>query len=217
MPKLDTVLFDMDGLMFDTESLYFESNRLTLEEMGYIYTLDHYQEIIGKSGDAFIEKMMEIVQTKETYEYFIETADAHFLTYIKENPVGVKAGLYDLLNYLDHIDAKKSVVSSSNLNIIDVLLEKTGLLDSFNHVVGSDMVTHPKPHPEPYLKALDLGKADPSLVWVLEDSLSGLKSADAAGLRKILIPDLLIVDEESREIADHVMNDLHEVKNFFKQ
>lgn len=217
MPKIDTVLFDMDGLMFDTESLYFESNRITLEEMGYLYSMDHYQEIIGKSGDTFIEKMLEVVQTKEAYDYFIETADAHFLSYIKENPVGVKAGLYELLAYLDRIGAKKSVVSSSNLNIIDVLLEKTDLLASFDHVVGSDMVTHTKPHPEPYLKALDLGKTNPSLVWVLEDSLSGLKSADAAGLRKILIPDLLIVDEECRKIADHVMTDLHEVKQFFKQ
>lgn len=216
MSGIDAVLFDMDGLMFDTESLYFESNRATLEEMGYVYSLDHYQEIIGKSGDEFIEKMLEIVETKEAYDYFIETADAHFLKHIKENPVGVKPGLYELLAYLDEVGAKKSVVSSSDSNIIDVLLDKTDLLDTFDHVVGSDMVTHTKPHPEPYLKALDLGETDPSLVWVLEDSLSGLKSADAAGLRKILIPDLVIVDEECQKIADHVMTDLHEVKEFFK-
>lgn len=217
MPKLDTVFFDMDGLMFDTESLYFKSNQITLEKMGYDYTINHYQEVIGKSGDDFIEKMLEVVQTKEAYDYFIKTADAYFLKYIKENPVEAKKGLYDLIKYLDRTGTKKSIVSSSKSNVIDVLLEKANLSNSFDYVISSDMVTYTKPHPEPYLKALDLGETDSSVVWVLEDSLSGLKSADAAGLRKILIPDLLVVDEESRKIADYIMDDLHEVEEFFKQ
>ena len=88
------------------------------------------------------------------------------------------------------------------------------LLDFFDHVVTGDMVTHSKPHPEIFLKAGALSGAAPSEIWVIEDSYNGIRAAHAAGMRPLMIPDLIPPDEEMRRKAEVILPDLFSARDY---
>jgi beta-phosphoglucomutase-like phosphatase (HAD superfamily) len=63
--------------------------------------------------------------------------------------------------------------------------------DAFDVIVAGDDVLHGKPHPEPYLKAAELLGVKPEDCVAFEDSISGLKSAEAAGTRAVGIKNIV--------------------------
>lgn len=215
MVQVESVIFDMDGLMFDTERFYFEANQHVLNNMGYDFQLEDYQNVVGMSGQAFMDGMLEILPDEESYHQFIQAADDYFLELVKERHVPIKPGLYELIDYLEEEGILRSIASSSDRVLIDHFLEQTSLQSSFDHVVAGDQVQHVKPHPEPYLKVWKKTGVRKDRTWVLEDSISGVRSAKAAGLHVILVPDLQKTSPEEKEEADHVFQDLFEVKDFF--
>ena len=85
------------------------------------------------------------------------------------------------------------LVSSSQRVIVDAVLGHVGS-HSFSVVVSGDDVAHFKPHPEPYLLALRRLGTDADDVVVLEDSPSGVASAQAAGLRVVMVPSVVALD-----------------------
>ena len=74
--------------------------------------------------------------------------------------------------------------------------------------------THSKPHPEIFLKAGALSGAAPSEIWVIEDSYNGIRAAHAAGMRPLMIPDLIPPDEEMRRKAEVILPDLFSARDY---
>ena len=73
------------------------------------------------------------------------------------------------------------------------------------------MVTKSKPDPEIYLMACE--KIDGKLqnAFAIEDSYNGIRSAQAGGLRAIMVPDLLPANEEMKELSEVVLDNLNDV------
>ncbi len=69
-----------------------------------------------------------------------------------------------------------------------------------------------KPHPEPYLNAARALSLDPALCLALEDSHSGVRSAHAAGMMTVMVPDLLPATAEIQDLCVAVAETLHEVR-----
>jgi HAD superfamily hydrolase (TIGR01509 family) len=80
------------------------------------------------------------------------------------------------------------LASSSNREVIDLALELAGFLDSFRAAVSSEEVERGKPAPDVYLKVADELGADPSRCVAIEDSSNGLRSAAAAAMTVIAVP-----------------------------
>lgn len=80
------------------------------------------------------------------------------------------------------------LASSSNREIIDLFLEVSGLAACFTATVSSEEVAHGKPSPDVYLEAADRIGVPADLCVAVEDSSNGLRSAIAAGMRAIAIP-----------------------------
>ena len=82
-------------------------------------------------------------------------------------------------------------------------------------IITGDMVEHSKPLPDIYLLACDrLGKR-PEECYAIEDSPNGIRSAHAAGMHPLMVPDMIAPDEEMRLLSERIFESLHEVKSFF--
>ncbi len=82
----------------------------------------------------------------------------------------------------------------------------------FSILIPSESVERGKPHPEPYLKAAAALGIPPEDCLALEDSHNGIRSAHAAGMMAVMVPDLLEATDEMREKTVAIADSLHEVR-----
>jgi len=204
------IIFDMDGLMFDTEPLYYKANQKTADRIGLPFDYAFYEKYIGASEKDFFNAMYQSFD-KEKVERFITDSTADLKDVLFAAPPVKKKGLVDLLDYLKSNEYKMVVASSSEREVVKALLVSAEVSDYFDGVVGGDDVTHSKPHPEIFIKASTLAGENLSNVLVLEDSVNGIKAANAAGFPVVMVPDLIEPDDEIRSRTLDVCHDLHEV------
>ena len=99
-----------------------------------------------------------------------------------------------------------AIASSSNRPLIDAVVEGAGLAERFRATVSSEEVPRGKPAPDVYLEAARRLGVDPSRTAAVEDSHSGIRSAKAAGMRVLAIPNPSFPpDEEALAQADVVL------------
>jgi HAD superfamily hydrolase (TIGR01509 family) len=104
------------------------------------------------------------------------------------------------------------LASSSNRQLIDAVLELAGLAACFKATVSSEEVAHGKPAPDVYLEAARRLGVDPTRCAAVEDSHGGIRSAKAAGMRVIALPNPSYPpDEEALTQADIVIRSLEEL------
>jgi HAD superfamily hydrolase (TIGR01509 family) len=106
-------------------------------------------------------------------------------------------------------DYPVAIASSAHPAVIHAALDATGLTPLFREVVSSDEVAHGKPAPDVYLEAARRMGADPATCLVVEDSLNGVKSAKAAGMTVVLIPNHSVPPAPgTHDLADLVLERL---------
>jgi HAD superfamily hydrolase (TIGR01509 family) len=104
------------------------------------------------------------------------------------------------------------LATSSNRPILELVLELAGLTEYFQVTVSSEEVGRGKPAPDVYLEAARRLGVAPELCAAIEDSHNGIRSAHAAGMRVIAIPNREFPpDEESLGLADVVLDSLEEL------
>ncbi|MGZ3366903.1 MAG: HAD family hydrolase, partial [Caulobacteraceae bacterium] len=130
-----------------------------------------------------------------------------------EAGVRVKTGVIELLDLLDALNLPRAIATSSDRQIVTDRLGPAGLLQRFHAVVGNEDCTRGKPHPEPYLNAARAMGVDPAQCLALEDSYNGVRSAHAAGMMTVMVPDLLPATEEIGGLCVAVAETLHQVRD----
>lgn len=104
-----------------------------------------------------------------------------------------------------------ALATSSRELHAQLLLKKYGLFDYFDGAVYGNMVSAGKPDPEIYLKACASIQVLPEFAIALEDAPSGIRSAAAAGMRPVMIPDLVEPDEAVLELVWRRFDTLYDV------
>jgi beta-phosphoglucomutase-like phosphatase (HAD superfamily) len=104
------------------------------------------------------------------------------------------------------------LASSSNRHVIELVLELAGIADAFEATVSSEEVGSGKPAPDVYLEAARRLEVDPTACAAIEDSTNGLRSARAAGMGLIAVPNRdFPPDPDALELADVVLDSLTEL------
>lgn len=217
MTAIQAVIFDMDGLMFDTETIYYQSNQKTADEIGLPFDYPFYEEYIGASDEDFFQAIYDRHDDTAVVDKFVKQSREDIVKALKSVTLPKKKGLLSLLEYLKAEELKLVVASSTERWLVDDLLEKEGLAEYFDAVVGGDEVEKSKPHPAIFLKAWENVGVAKEHTLVLEDSLNGIRSAYAAGIPVIMVPDLFHPNEEATRKALAIYADLHEVKEHIKE
>ena len=207
---ITAVVFDMDGVLFDTERLCKDcwialSKEYEIPNMEEVYAL-----CIGVNVQATRQIVYENYGKDFPFEEYDKRASEMYNRYIAEHGVPVKDGVRETLEALAKAGVKIAVASSTRREKVLRLLASAGIDRYFTAVVGGDTVTHSKPHPEIFLKACEALGVTPEEAIAVEDSHNGIRSAHAAGMAPVMVPDLLPVTEEMRELSAYVAEDMND-------
>jgi HAD superfamily hydrolase (TIGR01509 family) len=209
------VIFDMDGLMFDTEKVSFQSFIKSCEFYGYALDEITFRRTIGVN----LIRVKEIYQQRFGKEFPFDMVLAkklEFATqYMEDNGVPIKEGLYELLDFLAKNKIKKAVATSSNRKTAMHLLALANVLKSFDYALYGDELKKSKPEPDIFLAVAKRMNCLPENCIVLEDSPLGVLAGSRAGMKVIMIPDLLQPDKDTQKLLFKEMKTLLEVEKYF--
>jgi len=204
------VILDMDGLMFDTEALYRDAVIAAAADGGHDVSLAFYLSTIGLSLDATRTAFRERCGKDFDFDLFWTTASQFRET--TRLQLCLKAGLVELLDFLDDARLPRAIATSSRHEDVAHNLGLHGLLDRFETVIARGDYSRGKPHPEPFLKAAERLGVEPGSCVALEDSHHGVRAASGAGMMTIMVPDLLPPTPEMEALCVCIARDLHEVR-----
>ncbi|MBO7355194.1 MAG: HAD family phosphatase [Lachnospiraceae bacterium] len=220
MKKDHCVIFDMDGVIFDSERACLG----TWSEIAAEYDMpdihDVFYRCIGTNKaqtrqiveDAYAGLYGEGISDKllsESSRLFHEKYDGGRLP--------VKSGVKEILDYLQGEKIRCAVASSTRRAAVLAELTDAGFAGYFEEIIGGDAVKISKPDPEIYLLACQKMNVDPADTFAIEDSYNGIRSAYAAGMKPIMVPDMIPADDEMKEKSVVICSDLVCVIEYFKQ
>lgn len=212
MKQIKAVIFDMDGLMFDSEKLWFDSVETVNKTHNIGVPMSVIYECAGFRDDKTDARIMEVMGENFNLKRFRELTDKAQNKDVKTNGLKIKPGLNQLIDYLTKNNITMTLASSSTLSQIKYCFKWAKVnLKVFKHIVAGNMVTEPKPHPQMYETAKNLVNLPNENILVLEDSEVGVMSANAAGLKVIMVPDIKQPSPEVEKLAYKKLNNLEEV------
>jgi HAD superfamily hydrolase (TIGR01509 family) len=204
------VIFDMDGLLFDNEALHQETMIAALFDKGYDTSAGISDRIIGCNWDRIRAVLLEHFGATFPAEDFV-VAWARKYDEMALTRLAMKPGVVELLDMLDRLQIPRAIATSARHHRVQHHLAAHDLVGRFHEIVGHGDYPASKPAPDPFLKAAERLGVEPRLCLALEDSYNGVRSAAAAGMMTIMVPDLLEPTEEVCALCVHVARDLHEV------
>ncbi|WP_407427566.1 HAD family hydrolase [Treponema sp.] len=214
MEKIKAVLFDMDGVLLDTESLCKICWRRAAEE----YNLSNIDEIfmncVGRSRADTTRLLQNYLPDENTASSFRERAGELFDVVWHEEGLKKMPFVSECLESLKKAGFRLAVASSTWQVKVHPQLKEAGIFDYFETITTGDMVTHSKPDPEIYLKAVQSLNLSPEECVSIEDSPNGVRSSFSAGVKCIMVPDLIPADSEMKEKTWQILKNLKEVKEF---
>jgi HAD superfamily hydrolase (TIGR01509 family) len=208
---IEAVVFDLDGVLVDTEELWDEARRQSAEERGGRWREDAQRAMMGMSSKEWSRYMHDVIGVPDPPEQ-INAEVVRRLEELYRERLPLIPGALDAVRRLA-ARWPLAIASSSNRPIIDLFLELTGTAGLFRATVSSEEVERGKPAPDVYLEAARRLGVDPTRCAAIEDSENGLRSAAAAGMKVIAIPNPVFPpSEEALALAAVVAASLDELR-----
>ena len=175
-----------------------------------------FPKCIGRNANDSRQIVLEAYGADFDYEVFRREASDWFWKYLEENGLPVKEGVRELLNWLKEQGWRIGLASSTRRSSVISHLEQAGIKDFFEEIITGDMVEHSKPLPDIYLLACRKLMVDPAETYAIEDSPNGIRSAYRAGMKPIMVPDLLSPDGEMEQLSTCIFSGLLDVLDYFR-
>jgi HAD superfamily hydrolase (TIGR01509 family) len=207
---IEAVVLDLDGLLIQTEEIWDDVREALARERGARYDAEAQRAMMGMSSPEWSRYMHEELGVPdppaEISAEVVRRMEARYRERLPLLPGAVEA--------VERLAARWALglASSSNRPLIDAVLELAGLGRFFRVTVSSEEVARGKPSPDVYLEAAQRLGVPPERCAAVEDSHSGIRSARAAGMRVVAIPNPAFrPDEEALAEADVVLESLEEL------
>ena len=182
----EAVVFDLDGLLLDTEQVWDEVREALTRERGGRWHNGAQEDMMGMSSTEWSRYMHEELGLPDPPEELNRLVVERMKERYREE-LPVVDGAVDAVRRIGG-RWPLGLASSSNRPLIDLALELMGVGDLFRVTVSSEEVERGKPAPDVYLEAARRLGVSPERVAAIEDSANGIRSARAAGMRVIAIP-----------------------------
>lgn len=186
--KTKALIFDFDGLILDTETAVYEGWRRLYEGFGQDLALPTWVQCVGSDFGVYnpADELEKVVGEKLNWEELNQTRRQFVFEYL--DAAKPMEGVESLLDDARSMGFGCAVASSSPRTWVAGWLEKLDLMPYFQQVTTLDDTGKVKPDPSLFLHASERLQIDPEHCVVLEDSLNGLRAAQAAGMRCIVVP-----------------------------
>ncbi len=205
-------IFDMDGLMFDTERLVYDNWQKMMDEAGYDYSIEDFKQTVGRRKKEVQNFYFSRYGADFPYWEFADKGRARYVERVTREGIPVKKGLFEILDWCKGEGVKIALATSTSRQSAELNLRVAGVVDYFDALVCGEEVKNGKPHPEVFLTAAaKLGLAPEECV-ALEDSINGIKSAYAAGMTTVMVPDFLQPTDEIKPMITYLCGDLSQAK-----
>ena len=196
MNYLKGVYWDLDGTIANTElEAHLPAFNNAFRDFGLDWNWEPstYIDLLkingGKNRIIYYSNILNEYISDDLVVKIHEKKQFYYFEFIKNNSVTLNKGVKRLINELSKNNVRQFIVTSSSKKQVEYLIEKLlGDLNLFEFIISSDDVNHHKPHPLPYLKAIELSGIKNNNSVVFEDSNAGIKSSLAAKLPTIYVP-----------------------------
>jgi len=201
------VIFDLDGVLIDSEQVWDEARRALVAEHGLPWPDDATRAMMGMSSPEWSRYVRDALGVDLPAEAInadiVRRLEAVYRAQLPLLPGAREA----IVRVAAHFPL--AIASSSNRELIDLVLEVGGLAPHFRATISSEEVARGKPAPDVYREAARRLGVDPARCAAVEDSHAGIRSAHAAGMRVLAIPNPHFPpDAEALALADVVLEGL---------
>jgi len=207
---MSAVIFDMDGVLVDSEAVWDDVRKRFVDEQGGHWQQSAQRDMMGMSSvewSRYVRDRLGVDMDPE--EISREVADRVADVYRDKLPL--LPGAVEAVESLAE-EWPLGLASSSNRHVIDLVLDLAGIADAFKATVSSEEVGAGKPAPDVYLEAAKRLSVDPAACVAIEDSTNGIRSAHAAGMAVIVVPNQDFPPEsDALGLADVTVKSLTEV------
>lgn len=178
------ILFDNDGVLVETEAWYYQANYEVLKTLDIHLAFEEYQKIMIRGGTAWELAFNQGYSLKEV-DKFKDQRDELYQHYLKTKDITI-AGITETLEELSK-KYKMAIVTTSTRVNFELIHQNRGITKYMDFILCVEDYKKAKPHPEPYLKALEKFNATSNEAIVVEDSQRGLDSAYNANIDCIIV------------------------------
>ena len=194
--RLRGVLFDMDGLLVDSEPVWSVAETEVMDWLGGRFTLEVKARLIGRRVDEACALLVEIAGS-DVAPAEVERRLVARMCELFRADLPLLPGAVELVDAVRAAGLATALVSSSYRALIDAALDSIGA-HRFDVTIGGDEVRHAKPDPEPYATAAARLGLHPADCVVVEDSVTGARSGEAAGCAVVVVPNVVDVPPAPR-------------------
>ncbi len=198
------VIFDLDGVLVDSEIWWHEERVAWAAERGLIWTHQDSRAVMGANSRGWARIMRERLGLDPAEEPSIEEAIVDRVRSRYAHGAPVIPGAVEATRLIARA-WPVAVASSAHRDVIEAALRATGLRDAIPIAVSSDEVAHGKPAPDVYLEAARRLGVPPEACLVIEDSVNGVRSAVAAGMTVVLVPNASVPPDPEARLLAHVV------------
>ena len=207
---IEAVVFDLDGVLIQSEEVWDEVRGAYVRERSGRWDAELQRALMGLSSVEWSRYLHDVAGVPDDPETINDEVVRRMLAaYRQRLPLidGAVAAVQRLAARY-----RLGLASSSNRTLIDAVLDLAGLAEYFQVTASSEEVARGKPAPDVYLEAARRLGVEPARCAAVEDSHAGIRSAKAAGMRVIAIPNPAYPpDEDSLAQADVTIRSLDEL------
>ena len=185
---IDAVIFDLDGVLIDSERIWNQARMQVATEEGGRWRPDAQRAMMGMSSLEWSEYMQQTLGVRMSKEQISEAVVSRLRDLYTEQ-LPLIPGAPEAVSAIAQL-WPLALASSANRSIIELVIDLSGLHGTFAATVSSEEVPRGKPAPDVYLETARRLGVLATRCAAIEDSSNGLRSAAAAGMTVIAIPNL---------------------------
>ena len=207
---IEVVVFDLAGILVQSEELWDAARRELAEEHGIEWPADATDAMMGMSSKEWSRYVHDEVGVPEEPEEINRRVLAWVEKRYRDDLPWIPGAREAVARIAEAFPL--GLATSSNREIIDIVVEVGGFEELFRTTVSSEEVERGKPAPDVYLEAVRRMGVDPRAAAAVEDSTNGLLAAHNAGMRVIAIPnDAHPPAEKGLQVADVVLASIEDL------
>lgn len=197
----------MDGVLFDSEPIHIQFEELLFKKMSINLSESHKKKIVGLGDYKMWEMLKESFRLNDSLQQLLINDRKERTSFFRKNRLTIMPGAEKLLKLLNSNGFRLSLASSSQMDLIDLNLSRSGFDHFFEVKVSNDMVKSGKPDPDIFLFTAAKMNVSPQNCLVIEDSDNGVKAAKSAGMKCIRFLNRHDLNQDVGN-ADITINDL---------
>lgn len=210
-------VFDMDGLMIDSERVVYNGWQKLMDKHGYDYSVEVFKQTVGRRKKEVEQFYYERYGADFPYRELAQIQRQNYIDRLISEGIPVKKGLYEILELFKNSGVKIALATSTSRKTTEMNLKVINAERYFDALVCGEDVTNGKPDPEVFLTAAQKIGVPPEKCVAFEDSINGIKSAFAAHMTTVMVPDFVEPTDEIMPLISFLCRDLLQATEFVRR